>query len=1499
MATASPSPHPRRNQQPPKQGPAPPPDLHQATSPSPGRPNRLKKGLFWLAGCVVCGMAVWWFAVEMTPAHSVRLVLVGAGYEENLALPHNVAGRAMLRDLAKMVEDPSRMVRLNNESIQELHTDSTWDRGLDNLAESTVVVVLAAHGGVDSKGAYLLPHDADTLDVEGNRVRLNAILDRLARLPAAKNKVLILDPTQMTSHWQLGMLSNDFARALDMLEDRILSIPNLVVLSSSGHDQRSWASPELGKTIFGHYLVQGMRGAADKDGNRRITMLELHRYLRDNVDRWALHNRGASQTPVLLPRGAEGEMRARAITMSLLPQRQAPAEPEATVVFNAPKLQAAWEHFEQLQATLPAPWVRTPYLWQQYQAAILRYEQLLRFGDEASAAGMSRRMGDLEDQMRLAVPVNLRSEQNSLTMPTLAGVVEKEPDAAGVAEVDLLLKELWEAASLDDAREKWLHTVQKAREAKPPRPVPRRELITLLLARAALGPDGVGRAAPLLSLLRELDVPLPAEAHFVVMLHRDLPVSDASPEFKQLVMLAVRVRLLAERAALSVRPGVHPYSESIYPWIEARLLAADQQRQQGQDLLFSSSAKDWEQARQRLQTAEAAYTRVQQGAEQVRDALATRDRILAALPAYSHWLAAHPGTSMGQKAEDRIADLHREVVQLWENLHRLVRLLETPDRRLTSEIMGPGETDMWKNLSTQAHRAATLFGEVEEEFEQIVQALGSAQTGAIAEARAVWLDAEAVLALPHRNPARRVRLLVRQHEIARRLLEEDQSVPSLDSHLACRDKARKQARREGQMALAVLGQAWFDQFAEQEGENCIQTQHRLEAFDLDAPWWTSIGQIGQLVGSRFQQLSRETERLVAPQSGPNLTQRRQNLQQADRLARMMDATISLSTPVHPAAEYLRLQLAELLLGQARRTLDDHWFAESSTEEPYFRAAGRLFLADARALLTPHRSAGMPSATAPAIVRGLGDLEQRLNLPGELVVRDVTPSFRDPWKRRAGDDAGLPVVTSEQTIERQYQVVPSSKEDWAPLGRPTLWLQTTPGLQALEPREMQRQTLPASVERRGLAQVHRLQCKVCSSPVSDAEEHDRTGSVKGDCLSLIVHGRFRGQIIRAETKFEVHPGPDVVLRQYPSPDKANVVVRIGKEFVGRPSVATKHGSDGALDDQPDEGLDGGGGGKYRWFGKSLSPGEHKVRVSLPTPLVKDVLLHRGNMLLLDMVATPNGPELERYLFSREFPWKRAVENGSKDWKLTVLQNQQVGPEALQMLVTLEKTVQLGAKVLEQLEPRHVWLEIQPEDLSSETTAQWSSLSGYPGPAWSIDARSWPSDPTTNTLARPTIRAWWIPDEKAPTGTNLELQEWLGARERRVVIRDEDDVVVESLGYELHRVQVQPGRRETRACLVVRARHNPDQPIQAGLEGLSAAGAEHRFYRGSGKYTALFWFAGGADQSREAAERLKGHLRLTSVAAFKKEARERGCFLEIRDLPAPDPTDVRPQPPLELK
>ncbi len=78
-------------------------------------------------------------------------------------------------------------------------------------------------------------------------------------------------------------------------------------------------------------------------------------------------------------------------------------------------------------------------------------------------------------------------------------------------------------------------------------------------------------------------------------------------------------------------------------------------------------------------------------------------------------------------------------------------------------------------------------------------------------------------------------------------------------------------------------------------------------------------------------------------------------------------------------------------------------------------------------------------------------------------------------------------------------------------------------------------------------------------------------------------------------------------------------------------------------------------------------------------------------------------------------------------------------------------------------------------------------------------------------------------------------------RRVRSRSKgNDVIVESVRVEDHRVETRPGVQETKSCLVVRLSHSPGKPILVRPIGLVArARREQRCYTAAAKSTALYW------------------------------------------------------------
>lgn len=88
------------------------------------------------------------------------------------------------------------------------------------------------------------------------------------------------------------------ARGLRVAAKSIDLPPNFTVLSAAANDQISSSLLEAKHGPFSYFLMRGLEGDADADGDRKITTGELHAYVVSNVPREAVRL-GRAQNPQL------------------------------------------------------------------------------------------------------------------------------------------------------------------------------------------------------------------------------------------------------------------------------------------------------------------------------------------------------------------------------------------------------------------------------------------------------------------------------------------------------------------------------------------------------------------------------------------------------------------------------------------------------------------------------------------------------------------------------------------------------------------------------------------------------------------------------------------------------------------------------------------------------------------------------------------------------------------------------------------------------------------------------------------------------------------------------------------------------------------------------------------------------------------------------------------------------------------------------------------------
>ncbi len=1037
---------------------------------------------------LVCTGLLVWASLWLFPPQPASLVIVGAGYETNLAVPHNAHGREGMRELAAWAgAQPtsfswySGLLKLKPEPV-ELQVNAPWDTTLDRTDAKTIVLYFSAHGAADLDGPFLLRQDADGRPVESNRLRIREVLARLKKLPAGTNKVVIFDATQIESCWPLGILHNDFARGLEQLDAEIAAVPNLVVLSASAPDQRSWASDELRQTLFSYYVLEGLKGAADANEDGRIDAFELHDFVRTSVERWVRANREAVQTPVLLPAGPTGERLAQHILLTMVPKPYHATDPAPSGSWTPPdELAKAWETSGRLSRQTPPPEAYSPLLWQQHRATLLRYEELLRAGDTDNAATLSGQLAELERQIDQGRRIALTSAGNTLAMAKLAPSSAKTPDPAN------LFQSLWKAKpdQIGPLLQTGLPADLGARQTV------RLQLLERIVQEVKADPQlNIERAAELIPRLDEPAVPRPAEAHFLLLLGRNLPQNPPSAELAAAIALALQVRLQAEQAALGLGAGGYPSSERVWPWIQPMIARADEERALAQDLLFIADSKRWAEAVTRLKKAQALYTEAQGRAEALASAFAVRDRLFAELPAFSRVVAVH-----------RAADGELEKVEeLWGKLHALAGTLDGPTDLPTAAVT---------QLGGDAQALTVAFDALRKPRETRLEN-SSNRTGL-----ADWYEIDAALAYPSWDPALRMRLLTNQRAIERRLMpqtERNAARVFLPSTEAQKKQTLDRAQRQARLALAYLGDAPFVEVPGKEMESAERLTARVQTFGVNEHWWDSVGAVGDNLGRRWQGIPEAANRLTKESAGADLKDTRSELRRGAQLARLLDGTsndrVYGDLPEgfrSPTECYRKLLLHDLLLGQAQRTLDDHWFAEDDgapRSRPYYQEAGRRFTADALALVRP---AQQPAATA---------LLARLSKPDRLAVSRI-PS---------------PVMTSERELHLEYTLKPEDGTKFRP-GFSVFRLQGG-------------KALVASFPGKPLSLVAELKPQEAST-ILPADIAQNLGALAGshkETARVTLRGFFRGQIVEEETPVELHPLAAKVYYEYPPPPMRAVAVR---------------------------------------------------------------------------------------------------------------------------------------------------------------------------------------------------------------------------------------------------------------------------------------------------------------------------------------------------------------------
>ena len=1104
---------------------------------------------------ITIGVILWLLFAPRAP-RPAYLVILGTDHAQQLGLPVNAAAWQGARALHDYARDASWTVWFTNRKRfggPENHTlksdaaqDSpAWANHLALCEEKTVLLYLTAHGGVDEKGAFLVPEDAKLFETNSGANIPGALYLKslLSHLPEQKNKVILLEAMPTPAHWGTGQLHGDFARMLfEELERDHKDKPNLVVFCATDAGQRTWDSPTFGKSIFGHFVYEGLKGAADTDRSEIIDTAELTEWVKKQTEEWTIQYLDEVQTPKVWHSNKTDLGQIQLVVANRdakdLPDSSAGEDSRKSVDYGKriERVGQVWAERDKLAAEAPAPAIYSPHLWREYLDRLLRYEHLVLLGDPGGVAAshkseLDRLAGRIRSGRILQVSPEVAS--TSLAMPAAFGQLSSLTDA----ELRIQLTGFREAAK-EDWTKSWA-TVAQAMKVKDStdegllRARVCRFLLHELSAKAER--DQLKQVWEQVSFLVSQSGLRPREAHYLCMLHDGLETRNPGAEP---LRLALRVRLLAEETSVAlVEQGAHPFSERVYPWIKVQVERGDQERRLGEDRLFGEAA-DWQLALKHLGTAEKEYLQAREAARLVRQTLEDHARVATELPYYTAWIAAQRPTlepSERNADQDRLGLQVRSLEQLWSFFHQLTAELhrgsdpKTQLRPLAEQLLAGDKT---KNLKGFNDFAAELASECN-------------RLASMANQTQHWHAIRAALTVPLQKWEIRKPLLEKQDFIQKRYSES-----AMVGDLARRGQERMKtlaednrgfAQRQGRLAIASLGQPWIDRridLKKQASQYRELGSQLTNALDL-ASWQPHVNLVGRQVGALVRRLPAETQAIAELErkhwlsewnGAKYLEEIQKNLTDAAELCRQLDGGGAAALSSDPVQLCRKWSMHELLLWQGRRAWEDHWEYEDqrSKKAPYFLDITRACLLGAESLVRGD-------------IKNESFAEWRLQRVAEarklLVATTIEVQARE----------AAVALTTEEKFKLAWEIKPSAAvpRNAVPLCR----VQLSKGVSSAKQGEDLSWLAP--LEQWSRKEVtHEVRSYLLDQERSDPRKTpERPPQQESATLEVL----FRGRKLSAKTDLNLYLGPDTVAVLHPPPPNVQIAVR-AEENIRRGAVA---------------------------------------------------------------------------------------------------------------------------------------------------------------------------------------------------------------------------------------------------------------------------------------------------------------------------------------------------------
>jgi len=208
------------------------------------------------------------------------------------AVDDALAFQAYLKENIGLSDD--QIFVLLDEDATRVNVSSLLGTRLKKLAgyDDTVIIYYAGHGGIetdpenpdgDGFEKYLLPYDANPEDLYSTGIAMKEVRTIFHRINA--NRLIFIADTCYSgaSGGRTLLAGSTRATLSDKFFERLSRGKGRVILSASAANEISRESDDFKHGVFTHYLLEGLKGKADNDGDGLITIGELFGYVSKEV----------------------------------------------------------------------------------------------------------------------------------------------------------------------------------------------------------------------------------------------------------------------------------------------------------------------------------------------------------------------------------------------------------------------------------------------------------------------------------------------------------------------------------------------------------------------------------------------------------------------------------------------------------------------------------------------------------------------------------------------------------------------------------------------------------------------------------------------------------------------------------------------------------------------------------------------------------------------------------------------------------------------------------------------------------------------------------------------------------------------------------------------------------------------------------------------------------------------------------------------------------------